>query len=57
MALDQLKYFKVLAEMLNYTKAASSLFISQPALSSAISRLEFEVGAKLLEHSGRKVAR
>jgi DNA-binding transcriptional LysR family regulator len=49
--LDQLRYFKVLAEMLNYTKAAECLFISQPALSSAIGRLEYEVGAKLLERS------
>jgi len=45
---DQLHYFKVLAETLNYTQAASSLFISQPALSSAITRLEREVGVKLL---------
>ena len=51
MTLDQLRYFKTLAEVLSYTKAANSLHLSQPALSSAISRLEFEVGAKLLERN------
>ncbi|MDO4400004.1 MAG: LysR family transcriptional regulator [Coriobacteriia bacterium] len=51
MTLDQLRYFKRLAELLNYTQAAADLFISQPALSSAISRLESEIGAKLLVRS------
>ena len=53
MTLDQLRYFKMLAEVLNYTKAAQSLHLSQPALSSAMSRLEFEVGAKLLRRDAR----
>ena len=48
MTSDQLHYFKVLAETLNFTQAANNLFISQPALSSAITRLEREVGVKLL---------
>ncbi len=55
MTYDQLRYFKRLAEVLSFTQAAADLFISQPALSSAITRLETEVGAKLLSRnrSGR----
>lgn len=51
MTYDQLRYFKRLAEVLSFTQAASDLFISQPALSSAITRLESEVGARLLVRS------
>ncbi len=51
MTYDQLRYFKRLAEVLSFTQAASDLFISQPALSSAITRLETEVGAKLLSRN------
>ena len=34
--LRQLRYFVVLGEELNYRRAAEKLFISQPALSTAI---------------------
>ena len=36
----QLEYFITLAEIQNYTKAASVLNITQPALSRAINNLE-----------------
>jgi hypothetical protein len=37
--LRQLPYFAVLGEELNYRRAAERLFITQPALSTAISSL------------------
>lgn len=47
MKLDYLYYFKRLAEVLNYTKAAQDLFISQPTLSIAMKRMEAELGFPL----------
>ncbi len=55
MNLKQLYYFKRLAEKQHYTEAASSLFITQPSLSHAISELEKELGVLLFEKSGRNV--
>lgn len=55
MNLKQLHYFKRLAEKQHYTEAASSLFITQPSLSHAISELEKELGVTLFEKSGRNV--
>lgn len=56
MNLNQLYYFKALAELEHYTKAAEQLSISQPTLSHAISALEQELGAFLFEKQGRNVA-
>ena len=47
MNLAQLRYFKVLAEIGNYTKASERLFITQPTLSIQIRELEKEVGTTL----------
>ena len=47
--------FHVLAESLNYTQAAATLFITQPALSRIIMSLEKEVGAKLFKRNSRMV--
>lgn len=55
MNLSQLNYFKKLAEVLHYTRAAQELFITQPTLSGAISSLEKELGAPLFERNGRSV--
>ncbi len=52
---QQLEYFQRVANMQHFTKAAESLFISQPALSRAISRLEKELGVPLFERKGRTV--
>ncbi|MGQ5709940.1 LysR family transcriptional regulator [Lactobacillus sp. PSON] len=55
MNLNQLYYFRELAEQRQYTKAADSLFISQPTLSVSIKQLEKELHCKLFKHSGRYV--
>ena len=44
MELLQLKYFKTVAETQKISAAAQALFVSAPALSTAISRLEKELG-------------
>ena len=55
MNLNQLYYFKTLAELEHYTKAAEKLNISQPTLSHSISSMEKELGANLFEKQGRNV--
>lgn len=47
--LRQLRYFAVLARVLQYRRAAQQLGISQPSLSLQINALEEAVGAQLLE--------
>lgn len=51
MTFDHLRYFKCLAEVLSFTQAAAELYISQPALSSAITRMESEVGVRLFNRN------
>lgn len=56
MELLQLKYFMTVAQMGHLTKAAESLYISQPTLSRSIRRLEDELGIKLFAKKGRGIA-
>lgn len=55
MNLSQLYYFRKLAELQHYTKAAKELFIAQPTLSGSISSLEQELGVSLFQKAGRNV--
>ena len=53
MTLQQLRYFCVMAKVLHYTKAAESLYVSQPSLSYALSELEKELNVALFEKQGK----
>ncbi len=53
--LRQLRVFEAVAERLSYTKAAESLYLSQPAVSMQIRQLEDNVGLSLFEKLGKKV--
>ncbi len=55
MNLSQLYYFRKLAELQHYTRAAKELFITQPTLSGSISSLEQELGVSLFQKAGRNV--
>lgn len=55
MELIQLKYFKTVAQTGKISDAAQALFISAPALSTSISRLEKELGVSLFDHTGNKI--
>lgn len=55
MTLLQLIYFKTLARVLHYTRAAQELHISQPSLSYAINELEKELGAPLFTKERRNI--
>lgn len=51
----KLRYFAVLAEERNFTRAAARLFITQQSLSRQIRDLEAEVGATLVTRTTRSV--
>lgn len=55
MELTQLRHFVVVARTENITKAAKELFITQPALSRTILRLEHELGTPLFDRSGGRL--
>lgn len=55
MELQQLKYFKAVAEIGKISAAAESLYISAPALSTSIARLEKELGVQLFDRSNNRI--
>lgn len=55
MELRHLKYFVKIAETLNFSEAAKSLFITQSTLSQQIRQLEQEVNAQLFERNNHNV--
>lgn len=55
MNLTHLHYFRKMAQLEHYTKAAQALYISQPSLSTSISSMEDELQIKLFRKSGRNV--
>lgn len=55
MELRHLRYFKALADCLNFTRAAERVHVTQSTLSHQIRQLEDELGASLFERSGKRV--
>src|ERR1700752_1715170 len=55
MELQQLKYFREVAEREHVTRAAEKLFVSQSAVSRAVTQLEEELGVPLFYRQGRAV--
>ncbi|MHB8628393.1 MAG: LysR substrate-binding domain-containing protein [Aggregatilineales bacterium] len=55
MNLAALRLWMTVAEMGSFSRAADSLFISQPAVSKRVQELEESLGVSLLDRSGRMV--
>ncbi len=51
MDLRRIRHFTVLAQTLNFSRAAERLHIAQPALSVSIQKLESELGTRLFERT------
>ena len=56
MELRQLKYFVKVAETLNFSEAAKSLFVTQSTLSQQIKQLEQDLDSQLLTRSSHSVS-
>jgi LysR family hydrogen peroxide-inducible transcriptional activator len=55
MELHQLRYFCAIADTGSFSRAARQTFVSQPALSQQIAKLEDELGTRLFDRLGRSV--
>jgi LysR family transcriptional regulator, hydrogen peroxide-inducible genes activator len=56
MTLNELRYIIAVAQELNFRRAAEKSFISQPALSLAIQKLEEELGVQIFERGKTEVS-
>lgn len=56
MKLIQLEYFCETARCLSITRAAQKLYVTQPAVSSAVKELEKEFSVQLFTHVGNRLA-
>ncbi len=56
MELRHLRYFSALAGSLNFTRAAERLHVTQSTLSHQIKQLEDELGTRLVDRTGKRVA-
>ena len=55
MELNQLEYFRTLASIRHFTKAAQAINISQSALSRSITKLEQELGTPLFTRGTKDI--
>jgi DNA-binding transcriptional LysR family regulator len=55
MNFDQLQVFVVVARHLHFSRAAEELYITQPAVSASVAKLESNYGVKLFHRIGRRV--
>lgn len=55
LTLRQLKVFESVARLLNYTRAARELHLTQPAVSMQIKQLEDSLGVALFEQLGKRI--
>ena len=56
MTLVQLRHFVVLAEAGSFVQACKALYVTQPALTRSIQALEDELGGRLFDRLGRRIA-
>jgi DNA-binding transcriptional LysR family regulator len=56
MEIRQLEYFIAVAEEANFTRAAERVHISQSGVSAQIRQLEMDLGAPLIDRSGRRAS-
>lgn len=56
MEMHQVRYFLAAAKALSFTRAAEVCHVSQPALTTAIKKLEAQLGSALFHRDGRQVA-
>ncbi len=56
MTLNELRYIVAVAQELNFRRAAEKSFISQPALSLAIQKLEEELGVQIFERGRSEIS-
>jgi LysR family hydrogen peroxide-inducible transcriptional activator len=56
MTLSELRYIVAVARERHFRRAAERCFVSQPALSAAVAKLEDELGVKLFERSKSEVS-
>lgn len=56
MTLNELRYIVAVAQEMNFRRAAERCFVSQPALSLAIQKLEEELGLRIFERSKTEVS-
>lgn len=55
MEMHQVRYFLAAAKTLSFTRAADDCHVSQPALTTAVKKLEAQLGSLLFHREGRQV--
>lgn len=51
----QLEYFEAVSRLQSFTRAAEELHVAQPSITSAIQKLEEEIGVQLFDRSQKKI--